>query len=451
MERDGDASLQEADRLFDDGKYEDALAMYERVIAGNESGADALLGKADCLQRLDRHVDAISWYDKALDADEEDDLIWNGKAVSLFHLGEYGQAKLAFEVARDLDPANMDYLLSAVEMAMLCGDLGEAIDMARRALDEADDTANTVLAWAFSIVILVMDNKIVNAIDTTRAFLSHLHGLESDLIPENDYRGKDYDFSGLERAVETIPACAGKLLVEAIVAYLKGDMELAGLDARFDAGLDTMQATCDVPVPSPAPPSGDDHGDYPDIDTIADPDERAGIAIIDHAIDDFEGQAFMSFEALFSMYDWNADRGPAPFVVELDNRFYIDIDEKGKVRRIALDLDILDRALAARGIDVKAARGSSSAGSLIRCPSMEDVYLSASSLATIVDAMRAASFGGREVSLYLKVDKTDDQRDLLALDQAPEAWEIDEISPDFQETGSKIVGSLVWSPGGARG
>jgi hypothetical protein len=115
----------------------------------------------------------------------------------------------------------------------------------------------------------------------------------------------------------------------------------------------------------------------------------------------------------------------------------VEIDN-GQVRRLALDADVLDDIIEDRGME-------QNLGDLLYLPNLEELYLCGQSLMNIIGILRDARFKkGSEILVFIKVDKTLDQENLLALENAPEAWEIDEIPVDYQEEGKKLVGSFKW-------
>ena len=111
-------TMEKIDKLIEENKYENALSLLEELIKARLLESESFFKKAECLQGLKRYPESIEFYDKTLEIDEEDDMVWNGKGYSLFQLGEYGKAKLCFEVAADLVPENLEYRLSMAEMCI---------------------------------------------------------------------------------------------------------------------------------------------------------------------------------------------------------------------------------------------------------------------------------------------------------------------------------------------
>ena len=439
MTRDIHDILREADQLYENGKYDDALKLYDQIIGADDIHmVDAMFGKAECLQSLEKHYEAIKWYDKAIELDEENPLPWNGKGVSLFEIEDYNKAIIAFSVAFDLDPSNLTYLLSQAEMILLNDEYAEGLKIARESLEKATETADIILSWILCIYAQLLLDRIVNALSTLDEFISYLKNIEEDLIPDNDYMGTNYDFTGLAHLVDEHLYGATKTIAASLLSYLRKEINSIQLAKIVEENIGKV-AESDLSVPEEKDKTiPEEITEFPDLEQIADPKEKQCLEILDGLIEGYDDNiGFQSFRHLFSLYDWKLDRGPAPFILELGNRFFVEIDN-GQVRRLALDVEALNDVIEER-------MREKNLGELLYLPNLEELYLSARSLMNIISILRDARFKkGSEILVFINVDKTLDQENLLALENAPEAWEIDEIPVDYQEEGEKLVGSFKW-------
>nr|MDO8114460.1 tetratricopeptide repeat protein [Candidatus Sigynarchaeota archaeon] len=458
MSEEHDEVFDRANALFDQGKYEEALPLYEELIAAKKLGADPLFFKAECLANLGQsetlspeesqklESESITWYDKALDIDDENELIWNGKGNALYHLGDYTKARVCFECAYDIDPENIDYAFSITETCLLTGDFQEASNLAQDALDTAEGTDDVAVAWAFCILLFFLEKKLVNALDTLDQFIAYFQGIESDSDPDNDFRGVDYDFCGMEKAMVSSLSGASMEIVAGIINYLKGEISLDRL-VEIQASEKDKVTFDDVHVKALEPQEKSPEA-YPDMREIADPRERESIESIDSLVDEFgDNVGFESFAFLFENYDWNVDKGPAPFLEELVHRFFIEIDN-GHVKRLSIEINQMMSALLER----KKPQAPITSifqflGEMLYCPQIEEIYITSMGLPAILEFMRGASFGkGREITLFVNADVIPGQQeDLLPLDKVTEISEIDEIPVDYQAEGKKIVGSMTWT------
>ncbi len=453
-EADVDAVYEEANLLFDQEKYEDAIKLYDKLIVEKKFGAEPPYMKAECLSNLNRFEEAIAWYDKAIEIDDEDALIWNGKGNAYYHQENYVQARVCYECAYDIDPEAVYYLFGIIETAILTGDLDEALHLAREALETTDNTSNVVLSWGFSIIALFFQQKPLNAIETIDELIAYMrkvetqNRIESGSSGSSAYAGADYDLCGMERVIGKRVTGATSKILQALLSYLKGETGIEQLAQACAEGSSAI-AIEDVLVEDNTGTESPDVGEYPDLKAISDSTERAAIEQIDNLVQEYAGETgFQSFAFMFEEYDWNQDRGPAPFLEEILNRFFVEI-VGGHVTRLSIDLDTLAAALLPE--DQKELQATvatyAQAGAIFYFPHLEELFITASKLSDIVEAMRAASFGkGKEITLYVNVEMIPDiQEDLISLGKIDEITEIDEIPVDYQEEGKRVVGSMVWT------
>ena len=79
--------LVEGKGLYGAGKYEEAVASYDKAIEIKPGYADAWEDKAFALRKLERYDDAIVCYDKAIKIDPKDATAWKGMRITLKKLG----------------------------------------------------------------------------------------------------------------------------------------------------------------------------------------------------------------------------------------------------------------------------------------------------------------------------------------------------------------------------
>jgi tetratricopeptide (TPR) repeat protein len=213
--------LELANSLFDEEKYQEAMVLYDQLIEESNLGADPFLMKAECLVNLGKLAEAVPWYDKALEIDDDNPITWNGKGNALYHLEDYVKAHVCFECALDLQPDNIDYRFSTIETALLTGDVEDASLMAQETLRQASETGEVAVAWAFCIISIFLEQKIVDALDTLDAFIAHFKEIMHDLDPENDLHPVDYDFCGMEKVMNARFLGASQKIVASLIGLLK--------------------------------------------------------------------------------------------------------------------------------------------------------------------------------------------------------------------------------------
>ncbi|GAB4524253.1 MAG: hypothetical protein Tsb0014_02580 [Pleurocapsa sp.] len=86
------------------GKYDDAIASYEKALKLDPDYAHAWKNRGISLAILERHSEAIASYDKAIELDPDDALAWIGRGISLEILERYNEALTSYDKAIELDP-----------------------------------------------------------------------------------------------------------------------------------------------------------------------------------------------------------------------------------------------------------------------------------------------------------------------------------------------------------
>src|SRR3989338_1518730 len=85
------------------GKYQEAIACYDRAIEIDPRLVGAWNGKGVALGKLGRHQEAIVCYDKAIGIDPRDAGAWYSKGVALSELGRYQEAIACYDRALEID------------------------------------------------------------------------------------------------------------------------------------------------------------------------------------------------------------------------------------------------------------------------------------------------------------------------------------------------------------
>ncbi len=83
--------------LYNIGHPEEAITYFDKVLEINSSDIDALYGKALALDNIGNHEEAIIYYDKVLEFDSSDSLALFGKALALESLGREEEAISSLE------------------------------------------------------------------------------------------------------------------------------------------------------------------------------------------------------------------------------------------------------------------------------------------------------------------------------------------------------------------
>ncbi|MGH1438129.1 MAG: OmpA family protein [Lewinella sp.] len=91
------AKLRKAELFMETFRYEEAIAVYEKIIRKNENDLTALVGLAEACQKMDNLSKASEWYAKALAQPEADPVTYFAYGQVLFQMGECVAAQSAFQ------------------------------------------------------------------------------------------------------------------------------------------------------------------------------------------------------------------------------------------------------------------------------------------------------------------------------------------------------------------
>jgi tetratricopeptide (TPR) repeat protein len=96
--------------LFYLGRYDEAIASFDRALALDPNNVNALDGKAAVFDSIGEYQEAVQYYDRALQIDPNNQNILNNKGSALGNLGRYDEALQSAERALQIDPNNENIL-----------------------------------------------------------------------------------------------------------------------------------------------------------------------------------------------------------------------------------------------------------------------------------------------------------------------------------------------------
>jgi len=98
------------DELFDQGKYDQAIAYYDKALAADPNDYEALYNKGVSFANLGKYEEAITYFDKALAVEPNDVDTLSYKGTSLESLGKHEEAITYFDKALAVEPDNVNTL-----------------------------------------------------------------------------------------------------------------------------------------------------------------------------------------------------------------------------------------------------------------------------------------------------------------------------------------------------
>ncbi|RLG22068.1 hypothetical protein DRN72_03100 [Methanosarcinales archaeon] len=94
--------LSQADELYKQGKYEEALSLYKNILSTNPNDVYALYAKGNCLYKMGDFFGAIESYQKALELDPQNYVIMNNLGNAYYAINEYEEAVYYYEKAVEI-------------------------------------------------------------------------------------------------------------------------------------------------------------------------------------------------------------------------------------------------------------------------------------------------------------------------------------------------------------
>jgi tetratricopeptide (TPR) repeat protein len=120
--------------LLSQGKYEEAIKMFDLTLSVVSNDVDALYHKGVALANLGKNDEAISYYDKALAVDPKHADALFSKGVTLGKLGKIEEAITWFDKALAVDPNNVDALIKKGAVSLDLGKKQDALELLDKAL-----------------------------------------------------------------------------------------------------------------------------------------------------------------------------------------------------------------------------------------------------------------------------------------------------------------------------
>ena len=92
--------------LISEGRYEESIRYYDKILEIDPDEVRALLNKGSVLIQLQKYEESIRYYDKILEIDPDEVRALASKTIALSHLERYSEAQVAIEKAITLEPQN---------------------------------------------------------------------------------------------------------------------------------------------------------------------------------------------------------------------------------------------------------------------------------------------------------------------------------------------------------
>lgn len=142
------------------GRYEEAIACYDRVLNVIPNFPQILVNKANDLNKLGRYQEAIQCLDKALVLDPQNAIAWNNKGNSLSSLKRDEEAIDCFDEALRIDPGRFSSLVNKGNSLRIIGRLEEANECFDKVIQNDPGMRD---AWYNKGLTLIIQHEFIEA------------------------------------------------------------------------------------------------------------------------------------------------------------------------------------------------------------------------------------------------------------------------------------------------
>ena len=133
-------------------KYEEAIASYDKAIETDPKNADACVNKGFVLGRkLDRHNDAIASFDKAIEIDPKNADAWNHKGNAIYYFSRFDDAIVCYDKATEIDPEQSVFWSNRGDALLQLKKYEEAVASFDKALEIPNSFADAWRKKAFAL------------------------------------------------------------------------------------------------------------------------------------------------------------------------------------------------------------------------------------------------------------------------------------------------------------
>jgi len=129
--------LEQADELFKEENYEEAILFYDKTLAIDSLDFDALDGKAQALNKIGKHEEVITYYDTVLEIDPSYISGLNGKALALHNVGKHEEAITYYDTVLAIESTDDDALFGKALALEALGREDEAITLLEKVIEQA--------------------------------------------------------------------------------------------------------------------------------------------------------------------------------------------------------------------------------------------------------------------------------------------------------------------------
>ena len=184
-----------ADKLFDQEKYEGALAIYEKALEMDPENTSLLIRKGNSEYAIGLYEDALASYQKGEELNPDDPIVWYDKALALHELGRNDEALVAAERSLEINSTDSS---AWYNRGVILESIGKQ-DMALASYDKALEINPTHLS------ALINKGYILNSLGRHEEALDFFErAIDIDLSDPVTFRGQASSLFALGRYAEAL-------------------------------------------------------------------------------------------------------------------------------------------------------------------------------------------------------------------------------------------------------
>jgi tetratricopeptide (TPR) repeat protein len=186
---------EKADKLFDQQKYEGALAIYEKVLEMDSENISLLIRRGNTEYAIGGYEDALASYQKAEGLSPDDPIVWYDKALALHKMGRNNESLVAVERSLEINSSDSS---AWYNRGVILEDIGKQ-DMALASYDKALEINPTHLS------ALINKGYLLNSLGRYEESLDFFEqAIGIDLSDPVTFNGQGSSLFGLGRYAEAL-------------------------------------------------------------------------------------------------------------------------------------------------------------------------------------------------------------------------------------------------------
>jgi len=149
-----------AESLYDNGDYDGAMMLYDKILKKNPNSIGTLMGKASALRHRGKYPDAMRIYNKILKIQPKHiDALWCKAFMYSYEIRDHRKAIPILKKILKIAPKSDDVRGDAAIKFAACGEYAEAIKLANETLDKTPDFIGARMNKLYWLISLMQEQK----------------------------------------------------------------------------------------------------------------------------------------------------------------------------------------------------------------------------------------------------------------------------------------------------